>query len=565
MPRFTGYTFCAVLIILGLFMIGCGDEEFTGTIVINPTPDDIDAPWTLSGQTDQSGIGSSKLTEMPVGEYTLTWGNIPGYSTPSNQPQNLSDGGTITFSGTYVDVEENETGTIQIFQIPDDLDGASWSLTGPFNAAASGDTILTDMPVGDYTLTWEEVPEWFAPADEIKTQVAGETLTFNGVYKEIVLIGTIEINQIPDVLVDAGWSLTGPLNESGAGDSSLTNMPIGEYTLAWDDVTDYITPSSSQQTLVQSGKESGETIYFNGTYIHEGFVQIPPESVSMPVTYTMGSTTLSDETPHQVTLTRRFSMNETEITNSQYVEALQWAFGQVPPLITATSESVLDALDGSTVELIDLDDDDCRITFSGGVFSTTNPDLPVVQVSWYGAAAYCDWMSLKEGLPRAYAHSGAWDCPDFFDGTGYRLPTEGEWEFACRAGSLTHYNTGKCLDSGTEANYDGDYPYPYTLCQIGPKLGSAADVGDYYANAWGLFDMHGNVYEWCHDWYGPYTRDETDPDGANPNASGRILRSGSWQDSARECRSADRAGHSPGNSYATSGFRTIIIHHLITE
>jgi len=246
-------------------------------------------------------------------------------------------------------------------------------------------------------------------------------------------------------------------------------------------------------------------------------------------------------------------MASTEVTNAQYMAALQWAYDQGH--VTATTSSVRDALDGSTQELLDLDSSYCQISFSGGVFSTSNPGRPVAVVSWYGSVAYCDWLSLQEGLPRAYDH-GTWSCNSGnpYTASGYRLPTEAEWEFACRAGTTTHFNTGDCLDAGTEANYNGDYPY--TGCPTGPYLGHTDDVGSYPANQWGLFDIHGNVWEWCNDWYGIYQGDETDPEGPGSGYY-RVLRSGSWGFNASDCRSANRDYFHPNNAGYFSGFRPV--------
>jgi len=351
--------------------------------------------------------------------------------------------------------------------------------------------------------------------------------------------GTAVIDPSPDSL-NATWTLTGPdsFSQSGNGDQTLSELTIGEYTLSWDSINGYITPSGDQQTLAADG-----TITFNGVYSEAPvpipeYVLIPPSSVSMPATFTMGSTFSSDETPHQVTLSGRFNMASTEVTNGRYVAALQWAYDQNPPLITATTLGVQDNLDGSTADLVDLDVGYGKISFSGGVFSTSNPDRPVVQVSWYGSVAYCDWLSLQEGLPRAYDHSD-WSCNSGnpYSAAGYRLPTEAEWEFACRAGTTTRFNTGDCLEAGTEANFNGSSSNGCPPSDSG--LFGPADVGSFSANQWGLFDIHGNVMEWCNDWYGSYSGDETDPEGAG-SGDLRPLRGGSFIDFASGCRSARR-------------------------
>jgi len=109
-------------------------------------------------------------------------------------------------------------------------------------------------------------------------------------------------------------------------------------------------------------------------------------------------------------------------------------------------------MDGSTSRLLR---NGYQINFNGSVFTTLYPDLPACTITWYGAAAYCDWLSMQEGLERAYDHN-SWSCnnDDPYNASGYRLPTEAEWEFACRAGTTTQFNTGDCLDARNEANYE---------------------------------------------------------------------------------------------------------------
>ena len=215
---------------------------------------------------------------------------------------------------------------------------------------------------------------------------------------------------------------------------------------------------------------------------------------------------------------------------------------------------VLDAIGSYDGELLEYAGIYSEIDYDNGIFSTEHPDWPVVQVTWRGAAAYCDWMNMQVGLPPAYDHN-SWrileDSP--YDASGYRLPTEAEWEFAARAGTTTHFNTGDCLDSGTEANFRG--LFPYTGCAEGPYLMRAADVGSYPPNDWGLFDMHGNVYEWCNDRYGSYGGDETDPAGALSAWS--VLRSGGWTSEAERCRSAHRSHLYDDVASFDIGFRTV--------
>ena len=133
------------------------------------------------------------------------------------------------------------------------------------------------------------------------------------------------------------------------------------------------------------------------------------------------------------------------------------------------------------------------------------------------------------------------------------LPTEAQWEYACRAGTTTPFNFGLTLN-GDKANCDGNYPYGTST--RGRRRETTSDVGSYAPNAWGLHDMHGNVWEWCSDWYGNYTGDATDPIGP---ASGtyRVFRGGSWSNFAWRCRSANRAGSVPGYRISILGLRLV--------
>jgi len=285
----------------------------------------------------------------------------------------------------------------------------------------------------------------------------------------------------------------------------------------------------------------------------EGFVAIPAD------TFTMGSPTdepshESNETLHTVTLTTLFYMFATEVTNQQYADMAQWAYDSLH--CTATTASLLDNLDGSTQELLDLYGP-CEISFTGSTFTVNSgkEEHPVMGVNWYGAVAYCDWLSLREGITRAYDHN-TWQCNGNapYEASGYRLPTEAEWEYACRAGTHTPFNTGDCLDAGTEANYNGEYPY--SRCPSGPFVGWTVPVGSYPANTFDLYEMHGNLYEWCNDWYGDYSGDEVDPVGSTTGTY-RVLRGSDWNYTAQNCRSAYRGSSYPDGSYNYIGFRPV--------
>ena len=203
------------------------------------------------------------------------------------------------------------------------------------------------------------------------------------------------------------------------------------------------------------------------------------------------------ETQHEVTLTQGFRMGVHEVTQAQY----ELVMGQNPS------------------------------HFKGAT-------LPVETVSYDDALAFCKKLS---DLPAEKAA-----------GRKYRLPTEAEWEYCCRAGTSTPFHFGNELN-GTQANCNGEFPYGTT--KKVPYLGKTSPVGSYPANAWGLYDMHGNVWEWCQDWYGDYPKQSvTDPRGPEVG-SVCVLRGGGWSDGAANCRSADRGGFDPSDRGSRRGFR----------
>ncbi len=139
----------------------------------------------------------------------------------------------------------------------------------------------------------------------------------------------------------------------------------------------------------------------------------------------------------------------------------------------------------------------------------------------------------------------------------FRLPTEAEWEHACRAGTQTPFYTGETI-STSHANYDGSKVYKNGV--KGLELKQTVDVGMYPPNPFGLYDMHGNVWEWCKDWYdGSFYKESpgTDPTGP-PSGSNRIIRGGCWKSHPTKCRSAERDYHNPSKSEELIGFRVLL-------
>ena len=180
---------------------------------------------------------------------------------------------------------------------------------------------------------------------------------------------------------------------------------------------------------------------------------------------------------------------------------------------------------------------------SGSVRSRSEENDPVVHVSWNDATAYCKALSAKTGKE-------------------YRLPTEAEWEYACRAGSRTPFNTGENLTTN-QANYDGNYPYNGN--PTGGYRQKTVAVNSFAPNRWGLYNMHGNVMEWCSDWYGGTYYDDCKAQGVVTNPTGpstgslRVLRGGSWNDFAGFCRSFYRLSYTPVRRNSCIGFRLVFV------
>ena len=179
--------------------------------------------------------------------------------------------------------------------------------------------------------------------------------------------------------------------------------------------------------------------------------------------------------------------------------------------------------------------------------------MPVENVSWLDAIQYCNRLSQRENLVPAYVINGeqvGWNR----EANGYRLPTEAEWEYACRAGTRTPFNTGDNITT-FQANYNGNYPYNGNIKGTYRERTTAG--GSFSPNAWGIYDMHGNVWEWCWDWYGIYKAgDERDPAGP-ASGSRRVLHGGSWISDARNLRSAYRYCSIPSFRTYYLGFRLV--------
>jgi formylglycine-generating enzyme required for sulfatase activity len=163
-------------------------------------------------------------------------------------------------------------------------------------------------------------------------------------------------------------------------------------------------------------------------------------------------------------------------------------------------------------------------------------NLPVEQVSWDDCQQFCTKLGERAGKR-------------------FRVPTEAEWEYACRAGTTTPFHFGATI-SVEQANYDGNYVYGNG--RKGAYRQQTTPVDSFPANPWGLRDVHGNVWEWCQDWYGAYPKSDIKDPVNDKNGDARVVRGGSWHGYPRFCRAACRYWLAPGFRYNNVGCRVVL-------
>jgi formylglycine-generating enzyme required for sulfatase activity len=294
-----------------------------------------------------------------------------------------------------------------------------------------------------------------------------------------------------------------------------------------------------------------------GKDLKEGGPDIPTPDQGVPVTpkwvtvkagtFKMGSPTSescrnSDETQHHVTLTHKFEIQSTEVTQGQFKALMGYNPSKFPS---------------------------CGI------------NCPVEGVSWHTAAAYCNALSKKRSITPCYLCSGAGAnvvCQEttatqgkgIYSCLGFRLPTEAEWEYSYRAGTSTAFYSGgitNCSSADANADKIGWYTYnskvQYSGCSDlsnagGDKCSGPHPGGKKGPNIWGLHDMAGNVHEWCHDNYQKAlgTSATTDPVGST-SGLGRVVRGGSWHRPPGFVRAADRYTYMPTGQSSFLGFRCV--------
>ena len=305
-----------------------------------------------------------------------------------------------------------------------------------------------------------------------------------------------------------------------------------EFEVTWrsgmDEYSGRIPVFACNESGVVRKEVALEKVSFNGVVTLEGGVKLYMVKINAG-SFVMGSSQDKvrrdpTETRHRVTLTKGFWLGKFEVTQSQYAAVMK----------------------------------------SNPSYFKTD-DRPVERVSWYNAKEFCNKLNeLYAGkLPLGYK----------FD-----LPSEAQWEYACRAGTVTSLNSGEnmCILGmnnspnldlvgwyGGNCGKDYDLVVPYDISswlekQYSHTRGGSHPAGLKRPNNWGLYDMHGNVKEWCRDWSGAYGGRAADPEGPSSGAD-RVCRGGSWMSFAMECRSASRDAVSPGKGRNDLGFRLALV------
>ena len=269
--------------------------------------------------------------------------------------------------------------------------------------------------------------------------------------------------------------------------------------------------------MEEKGKDRGKGHPEGGEGVSSAYRQLsesgtpflpPPVRITSPE-FTMGSDYMDiEKPPHTVRITRVFYLGVYPVTQGQYLAVV----GQNPSC------------------------------FKG------SDDLPVEGVSWLDAVQFCTKLSERENRKPDYWVDGG--TVTVLDGDGYRLPTEAEWEYACRAGSTTRYPFG---DSKAKLR-----EYAWFSIFFGVQT---HPVGQKQPNRWGLYDMLGNVWEWCQDGYdGSYYKKSPRNDPPGPSeASARVIRGGGWDSFPSVCRPACRMGERPEARFTSLGFRVATV------
>jgi len=458
---------------------------------------------------------------------------------PNNPPTAVDDS---------VSTRESVAVTIDVMANDSDIDGdgiSLFSVSTPANGIAIINGGVIDYTpntlfFGVDTFTYQLQD---APGDQ-DTATVTVTVTANNpplavddnasvVENLVVLIDVLANDSDPDGDTISLVSLTAPTN----GSAVIVNGQI-EYTPQ----ASYIGADTFTYTIEDSfAAQATASVYVDvvGSGPPNDMVAIPGGTFEMGDHAGVGS---SDERPiHSVTLDA-FFMDKYEVSNTKFADFLNNS------TVTVSGSDVYQ-VGGAGQRICQLQN---GLNYNGSTFGIDagKDHHPVVYQTWYGAALYCNYLSTANGRTPCYDET-TFDCD--FTADGFRLPTEAEWEYASRGGEHNPYYQYPW--GGDSISYaDANYGYM-------SNIGTTVDVGSYAANGYGLYDMAGNVVEWCNDWnYSSYYSysPSTNPTGPS-SGSNRVFRGGGWTGSAISLRCANRFSYNPALNYNFLGFRVLAV------
>jgi len=513
------------------------DSHVNHEIIISRYEDPVANPQITipMGSTYSLNEGSDKLTlEDGVAYYWCV------------RAVTVDDGDEV--AETYSDVRtflcagpEEYSLTGRVLEDGSGLSGVTVTITGTdveksTTTDSNGTYTFTDLPGITYAVTASLEGYSFEPSPLPLTLVedtTADTITATPTEEDTYTISGIVLSTgtgLSGVTVTMGGVTA---TTSSDGSYSFTDVADGNYTLSYEK-SGYTMSQSSVSVTVSGSDVTVDTVTANETSSGGGdphdiegltFVTIPGG------TFQMGDSVgdlWSDCRPVHTVTVSTFEMSIYEVTNAQYAVYLTEALASGD--ITISSSTVTGKTgDWSGQQYINLSgylssypDNDCKIVYSEGSFSVKPGygNWPVAWVTWYGSKAFAEYYGLD-------------------------LAREAEWEYACRGGNQYKYGTADgTISTSTVNNWDTGIKHP-------------VDVGSYPANPYGLFDMSGNLWEWCSDWYGNYSSDSvSDPTGAQTGST-RVIRGGSWYYFAYYCRSAARSGYDPDGGSNYVGFRVV--------
>jgi formylglycine-generating enzyme required for sulfatase activity len=523
---------------IALVCPGCGDDDSS------TKPDDTTAP-SAAVLAVQSTTSSSA---------TLTW-NAPG-----------DDGGSGRAASYDLRVAQVESASFQWAQATP-VTGLGTPLTAgsPESYTVSG---LTSGATYTFALkTADEVPNWSAMSNLVSAY-PGSGTTDCAVNPTTLAFGSVMVGASSEhsftITNNGTAAISGTVTEScshfavvsGGGSYDLSSGASRTVTVRYSPTT-----TGAHTCTIDTGNSTCSDVTCTGT----GAAAPTVEMVLVPAgSFTMGSDegegTPSERPEHSPSISA-FYIDKYELSNALYAEGLNWAraHGLVIVDYLEPNGTVFNATGATEPYLLmdagSNDDNQCRVTWNGTTYGVESgwEGHPVVYVTWWGAAAYCNWRSGMEGRTPCY-DTGTWECN--FAADGYRLPTEAEWEKAARgpSGERT-YPWGNGAVACARANYSTDPGY----C-VGHPAGVDDATYSSGVSPYGVWQLSGNVSEWCNDWFSDqYYASSPASDPHGPAETGyRAARGGSWWDGEYWQRCALREGYGPLDTYDRLGLRAVL-------